>query len=232
MILTYEKIRELKQLEKQDKLQELPENFSTAVAEYIDLKKGSDEEVSANNLIKGLYALRKKKIINLACLFYKTHKIPDNINDIEKELYVNMMEVIKKYHNSFDELFKNSSEIEEETLKKENLTSGENKINLKQNNSESNEDNSNSRENEDKQELQNNTHKDELDPSLVKKEIRENLFENNSQKDKLTVVFLSDIPEIVTPTGEICSFKEEEEKELDTDFAIQLKELGFCRFKQ
>ena len=44
-------------------------------------------------------------------------------------------------------------------------------------------------------------------------------------------MFLLDIPEIITPTGEICSFKKEEEKELDSEFATQLKEQGFCRFK-
>jgi len=239
MILTYEKIRELKQLEKQDKLQSLPENFSTAVTEYIKLKKGSDEEVSANSLIKSLYSLRKKKIINMACLFYKTDKLPDNIKDlkdIERDFYVNMVDVIKKYHNSFDELFGNSSETGKELLKNENTNTYKNEIPSKQKDMELKENNLNLVDNKEEPKTKElkpqNINQETQNKSLsIKEEPEENFSKNKSQKDKLKVVFLLDIPEIVTPTGEICSFKEKEEKELDSEFAVQLKEQGFCRFK-
>ena len=214
MILTYEKIRELKQLEKQDKLQKLPENFSTIVAEYLNLKKGSDEEISAKNLIKSLYDLRRKKIINLAGLFYKTDKIPDNIEGIEKELYLNMVEVMRKYNNSFERLFNKQSETGR--TESEKNTNSEEKETESQNN---------------EQEHHNVKTEDEIDSLHVKKTTTNKSFENKLQKDKLKVVFLLDIPEIITPTGEICSFKKEEEKELDSEFATQLKEQGFCRFK-
>ena len=214
MILTYEKIRELKQLEKQDKLQKLPENFSTIVAEYLNLKKGSDEEISAKNLIKSLYDLRRKKIINLAGLFYKTDKIPDNIEGIEKELYLNMVEVMRKYNNSFERLFNKQSETGR--TESEKNTNSEEKETKSQNN---------------EQEHHNVKTEDEIDSLHVKKTTTNKSFENKLQKDKLKVVFLLDIPEIITPTGEICSFKKEEEKELDSEFATQLKEQGFCRFK-
>ena len=214
MILTYEKIRELKQLEKQDKLQKLPENFSTIVAEYLDLKKGSDEEISAKSLIKSLYDLRRKKIINLAGLFYKTDKIPDNIEGIEKELYTDIVEVMRKYNNSFERLFNKQSETGR-TESEKNTNSEENKTE-----SENNE-----------QEHHNVKTEDKIDSLHVKKTTTNKSFENKLQKDKLKVVFLLDIPEIITPTGEICSFKKEEEKELDSEFATQLKEQGFCRFK-
>ena len=213
-MLTYEKIRELKQLEKQDKLQKLPENFSTIVAEYLNLKKGSDEEISAKNLIKSLYDLRRKKIINLAGLFYKTDKIPDNIEGIEKELYLNMVEVMRKYNNSFERLFNKQSETGR--TESEKNTNSEEKETESQNN---------------EQEHHNVKTEDEIDSLHVKKTTTNKSFENKLQKDKLKVVFLLDIPEIITPTGEICSFKKEEEKELDSEFATQLKEQGFCRFK-
>ncbi|MCK4730441.1 MAG: hypothetical protein KAT28_03930 [Candidatus Aenigmarchaeota archaeon] len=201
MILTYEKIRELKQLEKQDKLQDLPENFSIAVAEYINLKKGSDEEVSAKSLIKSLYDLRKKKIINLAGLFYKTDKIPENIEGMEEELYLNTVEIMRKYNISFEGLFNKQSETER-TESKNN-----------------------------KQYSQSTKTKNMFNSLQIKEDTANKPYDNNSQENKLKVVFLSDIPEIITPTGEICSFKKEEEKELNTEFAIQLKEQGFCRFK-
>ena len=213
-MLTYEKIRELKQLEKQDKLQKLPENFSTIVAEYLNLKKGSDEEISAKSLIKSLYDLRRKKIINLAGLFYKTDKIPDNIEGIEKELYLNMVEVMRKYNNSFERLFNKQSETGR-TESEKNTNSEE-----KETKSENNE-----------QEHHNVKTEDKIDSLHVKKTTTNKSFENKLQEDKLKVVFLLDIPEIITPTGEICSFKKEEEKELDSEFATQLKEQGFCRFK-
>jgi len=227
MILTYEKIRELKQLEKQDKLQKLPENFSTIVAEYLNLKKGSDEEISAKNLIKSLYDLRRKKIINLAGLFYKTDKIPDNIEGIEKELYLNMVEVMRKYNNSFERLFNKQSETGR--TESEKNTNSEEKETESEKNTNSEEKETKSQNNE--QEHHNVKTEDEIDSLHVKKTTTNKSFENKLQKDKLKVVFLLDIPEIITPTGEICSFKKEEEKELDSEFATQLKEQGFCRFK-
>ncbi len=226
MMLTYEKIRELKQLEKQDKLQKLPENFSTIVAEYLNLKKGSDEEISAKNLIKSLYDLRRKKIINLAGLFYKTDKIPDNIEGIEKELYLNMVEVMRKYNNSFERLFNKQSETGR-TESEKNTNSEEKETKSENTNSEEKETKSENNE----QEHHNVKTEDKIDSLHVKKTTTNKSFENKLQEDKLKVVFLLDIPEIITPTGEICSFKKEEEKELDSEFATQLKEQGFCRFK-
>ncbi len=222
MILTYEKIRELKQLEKDGKLQVLPENFLKYIAEYITLKKGSEEENSAKNLIMDLYESRRKKIMNLAFSLYKMDNIPKNMDGLELEFYNDLVEVMKKHNKDFEELFKKPSEIGGEAPKDEIVNLGETETPLKDKESEPT---------TNEQKSQNAVQEDQNKNSHIKEETGEKFSENNSQKDKLKVVFLLDIPEIVTPTGEVCSFKEEEEKELDSEFAVQLKEQGFCRFK-
>jgi DNA replication initiation complex subunit (GINS family) len=102
MILTYETIREVKQKERSERLQNLPENFFKSAGEYINLKKGSLEEPAARNLVQSIFELRKKKILNLASLSYKTERVPDNLEPEEKKLYLKVIKILREYQETFE----------------------------------------------------------------------------------------------------------------------------------
>jgi DNA replication initiation complex subunit (GINS family) len=105
MILTYEKIREVKLNEKDEKLQKLPPNFFENAFNYIKLKKGKLEESSATSLIFSIFELRLKKIINLALLFYKSDKIPENLEKVEEKLYLDLVQTFRGFRDSFKKEF-------------------------------------------------------------------------------------------------------------------------------
>lgn len=102
MILTYEIIREIKQKEKSERLQKLPEFFFKDAAGYINLKKGTLEESAARNLVQSIFELRKKKILNIASLSYKVDRIPDNLEPEEKKLYLGVIKILREYQESFE----------------------------------------------------------------------------------------------------------------------------------
>jgi len=196
MIITYEIIREVKQKEKTEGLQKLPENFFENAAAYLELKKGTLEESAAKNLILSLFELRKKKILNLASLSYKTDTLPENLEPEEKKLYLNLVRVLREYQTAFETkltqpLQQNKKHIEEQQ-DIEDLVEKE----IKQKN------------------------------SLLEK--TKNL-ENETKHNKLKVIFLKDLPELLLPSGERCSFKRGEEKELNEDFAGILIDKSFCK---
>jgi len=196
MIITYEIIREVKQKEKMEGLQKLPENFFENAAAYLELKKGTLEESAAKNLILSLFELRKKKILNLASLSYKTDTLPENLEPEEKKLYLNLVKVLREYQTNFETI----------------LT---------------------------QYEQQNKKHMEEQGETeeLVEKEIKEKNslpektknLENETKYNKVKVIFLKDLPELLLPSGETRSFKRGEEKELDEDFAEILIDKGFCK---
>ena len=196
MIITYEIIREVKQKEKTEGLQKLPENFFENAAAYLELKKGTLEESAAKNLILSLFELRKKKILTLASLSYKTDTLPENLEPEEKKLYLNLVKVLREYQTNFET----------------KLT---------------------------QYEQQNKKHMEEQGETeeLVEKEIKEKNslpektknLENETKYNKVKVIFLKDLPELLLPSGETCSFKRGEEKELDEDFAEILIDKGFCK---
>ena len=234
MILTYEKISELNRSEKQDKfkLQKLPKNFLTELAEYFKLKQGTREEASTRTRLQSLLKLRRKKIFNNISLG-NTANILDDLEGAELELCKELIRILKKYDNTFKGLFEEPQDFQDNVNLNKKLQEIYNK---EKNNLEKKIPESELIGNEiglknDEQRGKDTKPEDKINSSPIKEKIGENFSENNPQKDKLKVVFLLDIPEIITPSGEICSFRKEEEKELDCEFAAQLKEQGFCRFK-
>ena len=102
MILTYEKIREVKLNEKGTKLQKLPPNFFENASNYLKLKKGANEELSARNLLISIFELRLKKIVNLALLFHKSDLIPENLEKDEEALYMNLVQIFRDFRSNFE----------------------------------------------------------------------------------------------------------------------------------
>ena len=113
MLLTLNKIREIQLKEKSEKLQKLPENFFRDAKIYLDIKKGTIEEKSARNLIESIFNLRLKKIINYAFVFYKTNKELENLEDCEKILYLDLINLLKNYYNNFKKQFSEEEKINE-----------------------------------------------------------------------------------------------------------------------
>lgn len=101
MILTYEKIREVKLNEKGEKLQKLPPNFFENAFNYIKLKKGTYEENSATSLVFSIFELRLKKIVNLAILLHKTNQIPENLEPEEEKFYLELVEKLREFKDEF-----------------------------------------------------------------------------------------------------------------------------------
>jgi len=123
MILTYEKIREVKLNEKGEKLQELPPDFFANAFKYINIKKGTIEEESAKSLVFSIFQLRLRKIANLAYYFYKSDKLPDNLEEDEEKLYMELVGSFRKHFERFRKNFEKSLEQkveeDEEADKKE-----------------------------------------------------------------------------------------------------------------
>ncbi len=143
-------------------------------------KKGAIEETAAKNLVQSIFELRRKKILNIASLSYKTEKIPENLEENEKRLYLNIIKLLR------------------ENFERKTIISSENKS--PQNKKE-----------------------------VKKPEEIQNLEDKKTRLTKTRVMFLVDIPEIFLPSGNSCSFKRGEEKEIDLKVAKVLEEKGFCR---
>lgn len=115
MILTYEKIREVKLNEKGEKLQELPPNFFENAFKYIALKKGTIEEESAKSLVFSIFQLRLRKIANLAYYYYKSDTIPDNLEKDEENLYLKLVDNFREHSERFNRNFEEAMRKKVET---------------------------------------------------------------------------------------------------------------------
>ncbi len=275
MLLTFELIREISLNEKQEKLQELPENFFENAKEYLKSKKGTIEEVSAGNLIENIFARRQKKILELCFHLYKTNRIPENLEKDEEEFYLSMSLVLRNFYENFKKRILEQTE----TTKQENMEnqSENNEIKGEQNienqqktitetKGEIDPENHTTINNETREErnmetqIENNnkiTGKSDVENQLrtntetrkgtnIEKERLEEVFatkqeinaergteqtdinKTEAKSDKTKVIFLKDVPEIISPGFEICCFKKGEEIELEQEFAGILKEKGLC----
>ncbi len=115
MILTYEKIREVKLNEKGEKLQELPPNFFENAFRYINLKKGAVEEESAKSLVFRIFQLRMRKISNLAYYYYKSDKLPENLERNEEKLYLDLVNGLRNHSDRFNRNFEEAMRKKVET---------------------------------------------------------------------------------------------------------------------
>ena len=247
MLLTFEKIREISLNEKQEKLQKLPPDFFMNSKEYLLSTKGAREELSAKNLIENIFARRQKKIMTLCFHLYKTDTFPENLEEEEQEYYKEMIKLLNSFYENFRKKIIDSqtgekekeAELVEKPLREEEnnkdiiykkpIEQTENKINIIQ-------------------PMENNiapTNQEMENTKIIKKELEYKQIENQRPVDeikketelnkteeeagKIKVIFLKEIPEIISPDFKVYCFKENEEKELDKNFAEILLKKELCK---
>jgi DNA replication factor GINS len=108
-IITFEIIRKVQREEQRlPKLTRLPENFFSAIAEYLDHKKGlavSDDRKSfleiknVERLVEEIVNRRERKIINAAIINARSKITPENLTGEEKMFYNSLVSMIKGRRN-------------------------------------------------------------------------------------------------------------------------------------
>ena len=106
-MLTYESIRKILDEEKATgRLTVIPDDFFTEALNYLDKKaKIADEEwklESARRRLQDIIDIREKKIINSAINAVKANVTLDNLTAEERELFNNLVNVIKAFRQKVE----------------------------------------------------------------------------------------------------------------------------------
>ena len=103
-MLTFEKIRELERLERDNKdLVNLPDNFIEDVSEYLSRKRQSTDERELKNIestLKRLFEHRERKLLEMVIYSAKTDVHVDNIAKHEKETFEMILSIFRDYRNN------------------------------------------------------------------------------------------------------------------------------------
>jgi len=102
--ITFEFIRRIQIVEQRSsKLAKIPDNFYESIRDYLErkrsMKSGRRDELEIKNierLVRNIYNLRERKIINAAIIKVRTGVDPQNLIPEEKEFYEKIVEIIKK----------------------------------------------------------------------------------------------------------------------------------------
>ncbi len=128
--ITFEVIREIHRKERgSPKLVQLPPNFFEAAFNYLkkkrELAKDRKDELEIRNaerLIKDIFTIREKKILNFALLYVVTNILPENLTEEEREFFEKLVVLLKSRRDAFfSEKPKEETEvqkIEEEVVQK------------------------------------------------------------------------------------------------------------------
>ena len=109
-MLTFDKIRDLERLEKQNKkLQKMPEDIISQLRDYIKRKEKITEKTSSDiteleNIkatIKRLFELREAKILSAVLDTVRTGLPPENMNKQEEIIFYKLTEQLKSYREEF-----------------------------------------------------------------------------------------------------------------------------------
>lgn len=109
-MLTFDKIRDIERLEKQNKkLQKLPEDIIIQLKDYLKRKEKMIEKTSADitemenikTAIKRFFELREGKILSSALDTVRTGLPPENMTKEEEQIFYTLVETMKKYREQF-----------------------------------------------------------------------------------------------------------------------------------
>ena len=110
MVLTFEKIRDIHRAEKESrKLEKLPDNIMKDAADYIERKQHIKEKTSTDvyelenikNIIKDLFEIRERKILNLALYSVRTGLPVENLTKEEEKLFYSLVNILKTFREEF-----------------------------------------------------------------------------------------------------------------------------------
>ena len=109
-MLTFDKIRDLERVERQSKkLQKMPEDIPAQLKDYLKRKekiteKSSTEINELENIkttIKRFFELREGKIVSAVLDTVRTGLPPENMSKDEEQLFYRLIDILKKYRESF-----------------------------------------------------------------------------------------------------------------------------------
>ena len=122
-LITYETIREVERMERNEELEKLPQGFFEAVNSWMNMKKSKTDASSlievenAKKSIDRIIASRMKKIVLGALLTTMKAKLPPaNLTDSEREFFDDMVNVLKKYKGDMNEKIIGLDEVVEEKI--------------------------------------------------------------------------------------------------------------------
>jgi len=110
VVLTFEKIRDIHRAEKESrKLEKLPDNIMKEAADYIERKQHIKEKTSTDvyelenikNIIKDLFEIRERKILNLALYSVRTGLPVENLTKEEEKLFYSLVNILKTFREEF-----------------------------------------------------------------------------------------------------------------------------------
>jgi len=110
VVLTFEKIRDIHRAEKESrKLEKLPDNIMKDAADYIERKQHIKEKTSTDvyelenikNIIKDLFEIRERKILNLALYSVRTGLPVENLTKEEEKLFYSLVNILKTFREEF-----------------------------------------------------------------------------------------------------------------------------------
>jgi len=104
-MLTFEKIRDIERAEHDSKeLQKMPPNFMEELTEYIERKKQTPDAHEIKNttaIIQRILDKRQEKLVSLALYSAKTDMPVENLTKEEDEIFLKMLEIMKKQRENF-----------------------------------------------------------------------------------------------------------------------------------
>ena len=128
-LISYETIRSVQRAEKSDTLQPLPENFFSAVKEWLNRKRNQKDNMSllelenAKKLIEDIVNRRQKKIVMAALRTVRGELPPSNLSEDEQKLFDSVVADLKRFKSDINEGLFNYSSVVEDNIReaKENL---------------------------------------------------------------------------------------------------------------
>jgi len=107
--ISFDIIRKIQREEQiSPKITKLPENFYSAVSDYVSQKRKMKEEdrrtvletKNIERLVEDIFNRRERKIINYSIISARTGIEPENLSEEEKEFYQKLVDIIKKRRES------------------------------------------------------------------------------------------------------------------------------------
>lgn len=107
--ISFDIIRKIQREEQiSPKITKLPENFYSAVSDYVSQKRKMKEEdrrtvletKNIERLVEDIFNRRERKIINYSIISARTGIEPENLSEEEKEFYQKLVDTIKKRRES------------------------------------------------------------------------------------------------------------------------------------
>ncbi|MBU3904803.1 MAG: hypothetical protein KJ906_01480 [Nanoarchaeota archaeon] len=121
-LITYETIRAVHRAEKDETLQQLPENFYTSVKDWLSHKMSNKDTFSlleaenTRKLLEDIINRREKKLVLSALRTIRGELPPRNLTSSEQQFFDNMVASLKRFRETVKEEMMSLDDIVEEKI--------------------------------------------------------------------------------------------------------------------